>query len=134
MGVLTILLFWRSHIDWPIIDFFGTFGHLPIGAPLCTHMLPYGPPLQFIYMWKLNFGQTIWDNFEVLLGTSWGTFCEFDGNPMGPRNFFLKNPSPPPPSPKREELDVSWMHVEPSYWLHEIFIFAKLFVTIFGLN
>jgi hypothetical protein len=60
-------------------------------------MFPYGPPFQFIYMRELNFGQTILYNFELLLGTSWGTFCEFDGKPMGPRNVFLKSlPSLPP--------------------------------------
>jgi hypothetical protein len=38
----------------------------------------------------------------VLFQTSWGTFCEFDGNPMGPRNFFLNPSLPfPPPPPKR---------------------------------
>jgi len=54
----------------------------------------------------LNFGQSIWDKFEVLWGTSWGIFCEFHGNPMGPWNVFLKSlPSRPPT--KREKLDVS---------------------------
>jgi len=39
----------------------------------------------------------------MLFQTSWGTFCEFDGNPMGPRNFFLKSfPSLSPLPPKRE--------------------------------
>jgi len=56
----------------------------------------------------LNFGHNIWDKFQVILGTSWGTFCEFDGNHMTPRKFFRKSlPSFPPPARKREKLDVS---------------------------
>jgi len=59
-----------------------------------------------LYTLELNFGQNIWDKFEVLLGTSWGTFCEFHGNPMGPRNFSFKS-FPSLPTPKREKLDAS---------------------------
>jgi hypothetical protein len=60
-----------------------------------------------LYTLELNFGQSIWDKFQVLLGTSWGTFCEFDGNHMGPKNFF-KNPSlPSSPPTTREKLDAS---------------------------
>jgi hypothetical protein len=57
-----------------------------------------------LYTGELNFEQSIWDKFEMLLGTSWGTFCEFHGNPMGARNYFFKSLSPPP---QREKLDAS---------------------------
>jgi hypothetical protein len=38
--------------------------------------LPYS-----LYMWKFNFGQSIWDNSVVLLGTSWATQWEL-GKPF----------------------------------------------------
>jgi hypothetical protein len=34
------------------------------------NMISFG---NVLYTWKLSCGQTIWDKFEVLLGTSWGT-------------------------------------------------------------
>jgi hypothetical protein len=37
-----------------------------------TNVLPMAH-LFSIYTWKLNFGQTVWDKSEVLLGTFWGT-------------------------------------------------------------
>jgi hypothetical protein len=33
-----------------------------------------------------------------------------------------KRQLPPPPSPKRKDQGPSWVHAEPSHWLHEIFI------------
>ncbi len=74
-----------ANIDWPISNSFGTLGMAPIEAPLWTPsckiytvVLPYVLPFQFRvellpFRWELNFGQTILDKTQVLLGTSWRT-------------------------------------------------------------
>ncbi len=36
--------------------------------------------LYILCIWKLNCGQTIWDKIEVLLGMSWTTLWELNGN------------------------------------------------------
>ncbi len=105
--------YWLTHQS----RVFGTLGMFsPIEALFWTP-----PPTQFLirnkcspdsylfslYTWELNFGQTVWDKTQVLLGTSWGihlrTFWELDGNKG-------KNKNPPPPSPP---------------WTHHQFRFSK---------
>jgi hypothetical protein len=49
-------------------------------------MLSFG---NVLYTWKLNCGRTIWDKIELLLGTSWGTPLELDGNTLGRTNTKL---------------------------------------------
>ncbi len=62
-------------------------------------------PLAQLYRMKEdNFGQSIWDKSVVLLGTSWGTHWELDGN-----NKKSKNSIPAlPPSPKKKKPWASW--------------------------
>ncbi len=90
-------------------------------------MLACSPPFHFILHEK-NFGQTIWDKCEVLLGTSWGnnlgSLWEPHVTTLGTRN---PNLLPPPNSfsIKKRKLDPSWVHDEASYWLHETFIISK---------
>jgi hypothetical protein len=46
-------------------------------------MFPFGNPFKVcLYTWELNFGQTIGDKTEVLLGTLWEPLRGLDGNPM----------------------------------------------------
>jgi hypothetical protein len=52
----------------------------------------------------LNFGQSIWDKSEVILGTTWGTSWEEVRNMMGEREK-AKNSSPTPSFPRRKKLD-----------------------------
>jgi hypothetical protein len=58
-------------------------------------MCTLGFHLFSLYTWELNFGQTIWDKTQELLGTSWGmhlgTFWE-QGKNTKESLFF---PSPP---------------------------------------
>jgi len=66
---------------------------------------------------------------KVLLG-AWGTFWEHIGSIEGKkkkREKFL-----PSQNPKEKKKLAPLMHVEPSHWLHEIFIFSTLFVTNYG--
>jgi hypothetical protein len=55
--------------------------------------------LSSLCTWELNFGQTIWDKTQVLLGTSWemhvGTFWELDRN-KGKTKSKIKIPDPYP--------------------------------------
>jgi hypothetical protein len=80
----------------------------------------------------LNFGQSIWDKSEVILGTTWGTLWEYIRNMTGQREK-AKNSSPTLSFPKRKELDPSCVHAEPFIGCMEL-LFPKLFVTIFGLG
>jgi len=67
-------------MDWPISNFLGTLGMPPIEAPLQTPSCKIEPNVHcgFILFGlqtgELNFGQTIWDKTQVLLGTTWGTY------------------------------------------------------------
>jgi hypothetical protein len=82
----------------------------------------------------LNFGHNIWDKFQVILGTSWGTFCEFDGNHMTPRKFFRKSLPSFPPQPEKEK---NWMFHECMVNFltgYMQLVFPKLFITIFWLK
>jgi hypothetical protein len=54
-----------------------------------------------------SWAEHIWEQFENLMGTHWE---------QGKKTT---NPSPPAPS-KNRKLDHSWVHSEPSHWLHEI--------------
>jgi hypothetical protein len=95
MGVLCTLFFffWGTWIyfDWPITNVFWNTGHSPIEAPLST---PSGKietpclhsPMAYLFSshtWELNFGQTICDRTEVLLGISCGDNLRTWKNPMG---------------------------------------------------
>jgi hypothetical protein len=62
---------------------------------------------------KISWG-TIW-NLGHLLGTLW----EHDGNTLGMRK---KQKIPPPHPSRRKNWTPSWVHAEPSHWLHETFI------------
>jgi hypothetical protein len=73
-----------------------------------------------LYTWESNFRQTIWDKIEVLLGMSWGTIWEHVENTLGTREN--NNNYSPTLTPKRKKLGPSWVHAEPSDWLHETFI------------
>jgi len=74
----------------------------------------------------MNFGQTIRDKTQVLLGTSWGTN-------LGTREKKTNNPVPPHP-----------LQIEKNWIVHLCilslpiacmkFPFAELFVAIFGLG
>ncbi len=75
------------------------------------------------YTWELSFGQTLQNKSEELLGTSWGnnlgTWEPF-GNLMkliGDKEKNKKNPLA-----TQKKLDLSWVHAEPSHWLHGTFI------------
>jgi hypothetical protein len=50
--------------------------------------------LSTLCTWELNFGQTIWDKTQALLGASWemhvGTFWEHFENLMGTRKNKIK--------------------------------------------
>jgi hypothetical protein len=64
-----------------------------------------------LYTWELNFGQTIWDKTNMLLGKSWGiylkTFWEHDKNTLKTKKK-TKFPFPFPfPLLYRKELDQS---------------------------
>jgi len=92
------------------------------------------------YTGELNFGQTIWDKTQVLLGTSWGTHLgtlwELDGN-MTVTHWEqaekTKNPSLPLPLQKEK----NWV-VHDCMLSHPIgcmkFLFPKLLITSFGLG
>jgi hypothetical protein len=58
----------------------------------------------------VNFGQTIWDKTQVLLGISWGmylgTLWEHDGNTLRTREK-QKPKTPLPPTPSKKKLDLS---------------------------
>jgi len=62
--------------------------------------------LSSLCTWELNFGQTIWDKTQVLLGTSWemhvGTFWEL-GNPLGTYENKGKKKNPCPLSPLKKK-------------------------------
>jgi hypothetical protein len=62
---------------------------------------------------------------------AWGTFWEHIGNIEGKKRE--KKIYSPPKTQKKKKL-APLMHAEPSHWLHEIFIFSKLFVTNCGLG
>jgi hypothetical protein len=114
--------------DWPISNFFGTLGMPSIEAPLWTpscklkQICTPGFHLFSLYTGELNFGKLYGIKprccWERLGGTTVGTHWELDGNK---RNKTKKSLFPPP-LPKRKKLDRSWVHVEPSHWLHEISI------------
>ncbi len=82
-------------------------------------------PLDFTFSGELNFGQTIWDKTQVLLGASWGTHL----------GTIWDQGKPPPPRPQHPS------QKEKSWTLHEFmlslpigcmkFLFPNLFVTIF---
>jgi hypothetical protein len=81
--------------------------------------------------WEFNFGQTIWDEIEVLLGrprgTTWGTSREQTANMLPThweqgRKTKKITPPNPTPTPKRKKRGPAWLHSEPSHWLHEISI------------
>jgi len=60
---------------------------------------------------------------------------EHFGNTVGTlREKKEKKKFTPLPKPKRKKKLAPLMHAEPSHWLHEIFIFSKLFVTNCGLG
>jgi predicted AlkP superfamily phosphohydrolase/phosphomutase len=85
-----------------------------------------------LYTWELNFGQTIWDKTQVLLGTSWrmhlGTIWEQMGN-KGKKQIILFFPPPL----KKKKLDCSWCMLSlPIGYMK--FPFPKLFLTIFSLG
>jgi hypothetical protein len=97
--------YWLAHHQ-----FFQNIGHSPIEEPLSTpsckletNAVPYCLPFQFIYT-RVELGQTIWDQTEVLLGTSWktwGTPWEHIGNkkwkpPIQPSSSPKKKNRPPP--------------------------------------
>ncbi len=64
----------------------------PIEALSCFPLVPHN-----LHTWKLK---RIWDKTELLLGTSWGTPLELDGN-----RKIKKIPSPPhPKTQKRKKL------------------------------
>jgi hypothetical protein len=71
----------------------------------------------------LNFGQTVWDKSEVLLGTSWGTPWENIGN-KAKANKSLLAPPLLPQSGCVLSLLIDFMKL----------LFPKLFVTIFDLG
>jgi hypothetical protein len=58
-------------------------------------------PLNSFRTWKLNWGQTISDKIEVLLGTS----CEHDGNTWGTNLKKTKNSLPQPPTKSKTWAD-----------------------------
>jgi hypothetical protein len=88
-----------------------------------------------LYTGELDFGQTIWDKAEVLLGKSWGTTLEL-GEPHGNRMRTLLGtrektkityPFPSAKQKKTESIEcllIDCMKV----------LFSKLFVIIFGLS
>ncbi len=106
-------------------QFFWNIGHAPIEAPLSTPNFAkekqlHSPRIHLfgLYTWELNFGQTIWDKYEVLLGVlgvSWGmdlgTPWELE-NPLGTWWEHIENkaekqniPLPHPLHPKKKKLD-----------------------------
>jgi hypothetical protein len=66
---------------------------VPLWTPNCKINKLYFPiaNLFILYTWELNFGQTIWDKIEMLLGTTylknnlgtWGISLEDDENMLG---------------------------------------------------
>jgi hypothetical protein len=69
-------------------------------------VFPPIPPF-IIYIYKFNFGLSIWDKSVALLGTYWGTHWELDGNTLltaRKRNHF------PHPGPKtRARSHFNWV-------------------------
>jgi hypothetical protein len=61
----------------------------------------YALPFQFIYR-RVEFGQTIWDKTEVLLGTSW-KLEEPHGNTLGTKGGKQKTCHPTLLSPKEKK-------------------------------
>jgi hypothetical protein len=60
--------------------------------------------------------------YGIELRCYWGHLWEPHGNMMGTHwEQGKKNPkiSLPPPHLKRKKLDPSWLHAEPSHWVHE---------------
>jgi hypothetical protein len=85
----------RSHFDWLITNFLKhcALPKLEVQRFIWKLALGQSKPLAhlykecvYIYIWKFNFGQSIWDKNVVLLGKFWGTHQELDksfGNLMG---------------------------------------------------
>jgi hypothetical protein len=88
-----------------------------------------------LYTWELNFGQTIWDKSEVLLGRSWRRIWEPCENMM--RTHWEQGKWIPPPwaAPPRRTKTGPLMS---AYWAFSLvawnFYFPKLFVATFGLG
>jgi hypothetical protein len=82
-----------------------------------------------LYPGELNFGQTIWDKNQVLLGTSWGIW-EHLGNKGEKKQKILV---PPTPLKKKKNWIVHECMLSLSIGCMKI-LFSKLLVTIFGLG
>jgi hypothetical protein len=82
-------------------------GHAPIESPVSTpaakqkFMCSFRYHLFSLYTWELNFGQTIWDKIEVLLGTSYGTYLGTWWEHISNKEFFKNNHFPLLPSLKK---------------------------------
>jgi hypothetical protein len=95
------------------------------------------PPFEFdlfsLYPGQLNFGQTVWDKTQVLLGTSWGThlrtWWEHAENALGTRERYKKIIPPTPPRKGKNSVHHECMLSLPIDCTE--FLFLKLFVTIF---
>jgi hypothetical protein len=93
--IFLFFMFWKGPYWLAHYQFFWDIGHSPIEAPVWTasckietNVLPMGH-LFTLYTRELTFGQTMWNQNEVLhatfWGTTWGTSWERIGNMMGTR-------------------------------------------------
>ncbi len=105
----------------PSAIFLGTSGMPPIEAPLWTPSCKIEISVQCrfilfsLHTEELNFGQTIWDTTQVLLGTSWGTHLRTCWKQEKLYKFFFgsgtnwvqvektKTPIPHPPTFKKQK-------------------------------
>jgi hypothetical protein len=82
---------------------------------------------QFIYIRRLNFGLTIWDKSEVLLGTTWELevpFGEHIGSMMGTKEENKK--FLPPSFPKKKKTGLLMSPCRAFHWLHGTFMSKTL--------
>jgi hypothetical protein len=86
---------------------------VPLWTPNCKidKLYSHIANLFILYTWELNFGQTIWDKIEMLLGTpylknnlgTWGISLEDDENMFGTRKKNQKITPPTPTRPPKEK-------------------------------
>jgi hypothetical protein len=79
-----------------------------------------------LYTWELNFGQTIWDKTQVLLGTSWEHIWEHFKNKGKTQN----NPcSPLPPLKKQPARFMKEVTMKPGFIVGFYYYFRPILMN-----